>query len=167
MLLGDVLAVTASVIALGVSTWALFLGCAFLFDKRTTRAKATMAASPGRCFWLGLLTALVISILALRIIEVPNALVKILGLAILTGLAALVGLGGGALTRLVADRIRGEDGAVTPLPAMVRGSLYIVLIAGMPVLGTLVVTPIVIAVCTGAGLQALFSREPGLLRSEA
>ncbi len=166
MLLGDVLAVVASIIALGVCTWAVFVGCAFLFDRRTMRAQNALAASPGKCFWFGLIASFVMIIVSLRVIEVPLPLAKGLGVMMLTGLFALVGVGGGGLARLVADRIRGEDSAITPLPAIVRGSLYIVLMAATPVLGTLVVTPIVMAVCCGAAMQALFSRAPATAKSE-
>jgi hypothetical protein len=167
MLLGDVLTVVALIVGLGVSAWGLFVGSAFLFQRRSIRAQHAIERSPAKAFWLGLVAALVIVILGVRVYAVPNPLAKVLSVLILGALVYFVSVGGSGLSRLIADRIRSEDSAITPLPAIVRGSLYIVLASAMPVIGTVLIAPVVIALSTGAALQAIFGREPVVAGAEA
>jgi hypothetical protein len=167
MLLGDVLTVVALIVGLGISAWGLFVGSAFLFQRRSIRAQHAIERSPAKAFWLGLIATLVISILGLRILSVPFPLAKALSVLMLGYLVYLVSVGGGGLSRVIADRIRSEDSAITPLPAIVRGSLYLVLASAMPLVGTVVIAPIVVALCTGSALQAIFGKQPEAAGSEA
>ena len=167
MLLGDVLTVVASIFGLGVSTWALFVGSAFLFNRKTVRAQAILESGPGKTFWVGLFFTFVIGALGLRLIAVPFPLAKLFGIAVLGLLIALVAVGGAGLSRVIADRIRHEDVSITPLPAVVRGALYIVLAAAMPLVGTLAIAPFVLIICAGAGARVLFSKATEVVPSEA
>ncbi len=167
MLLGDVLTVVASIFGLGVSTWALFVGSAFLFDRKSVRAQSILESGPGKTFWVGLFFTFVIGALGFRLIAVPLPLAKLLGIAVLGLLIALVAVGGAGLSRVIADRIRHEDVSVTPLPAIVRGALYIVLASAMPLVGTLAIAPFVLILCAGAGARVVLSKATEVVRHEA
>lgn len=160
MLLGDVLAVVALIGVGAVSQWAMYLAFGFLFRRRSVTAQAIVERSTGTAVYIGLITVLLMSVVGFAIYAIPNPLTKLVGLTILMSMLGLAGLGGSGIARLIAERIRNEDTGIQALPALVRGSLYLTLACLLPLLGWFLIAPGLLVVGAGAGVQAIFMRNP-------
>ena len=82
--------------------------------------------------------------------------VKVAGLFLLAALWFVSAVGASGLVRLAAERIAGMEDVPTGFGALAKGAGIIVLAAMVPILGWLAITPLLLLVSFGAGLQAVF-----------
>lgn len=164
--IGDVFSVVAFLFGMAFSAWALLIGSAMIFSHKSQISESLIRHAPGRSFVLGLVMLLVIGIISLAFISVPFPLAKLVGWSGILVALSLATVGGGGLVLFVADRLRMYDARLRPFAALTRGALFIVLSGLVPLLGLLVVFPVVLAMGIGTGVQSLFMREAIQAQSE-
>jgi hypothetical protein len=157
--LGDVWAITAVIVGVGVCAWALLLCMALLFQSRTGVAKEKITARPGMCLLTGLVTSLLLGTLSVLLLSLPSPLVKLLGWVGLLGLMALSFAGTAGLVALAGERVQDMDRGMSGYAALSRGAAFVVLPAVMPILGWFLYAPAVFCVGVGAGIQAVRARK--------
>jgi hypothetical protein len=157
--IGDVFSVVAILFGTAFSAWALLIGSAMIFRKKSEISESLMRLAPGRTFVLGLLMLLIAGIVSLGFLSVPLPLAKLVGWSGILFVLGFATLGAGGLVLLVADRLRSYDARLRPFTALTRGALFIVIAGLVPLLGLFLVVPAVIAMGLGAGIQSLFMRE--------
>jgi len=156
MTIGDVLGTVGLLAALGICSWAVMMGTAVLFPKRSSAATDAIRTNPGRTLLAGFGAFLLVGIVAFAFLSNPLPFSKLLGLALATGLLAL----------LIGERLRTLKPEMTPYDATSIGAALVFLGALTPVLGTFLLAPASLFVSIGAGVRALFGREAVARRSE-
>jgi hypothetical protein len=160
LIIGDVLAIIASVLLIGASTWALVMGLALAFSRKAEASRTVMVAHPWRSLLFGALLALVPGWLSLALIALPNPGLKLAGWMALMTILAVAALGAGGLALHVSSRVRQLAPTLNPFAAFGRSVALIVTAGMVPFLGWFVIAPLTLFASLGAGFQALFEREP-------
>ena len=159
MLLGDVWAVIATIVGIAVCAWALLLCFSFFFVRRTGAAKDLIVKSPVKMILMGLGATLVLGGTGTVLTNLPFAGAKLLGMVMLLGLFAISFTGSAGLVQIVGERIHELDSRLSAYGAMSRGAMFIVLSCIFPVLGWLLMTPIILCLGVGAGLRVMRLKE--------
>ena len=76
---GDMLVIITAVAAIAVSVWALMVGMALLFSKRSLMARASLEEAPWRAFFIGLPSAAAALFFGVGFFANPNPIVKLIG----------------------------------------------------------------------------------------
>lgn len=154
LVIGDVFAVVAVLVGVFFTGYATILGLCFTFSRNVGHSSAQLASRGPKAFWMGLLAGLPISLVLVAMAGNPLPIVKVLGIwGILVVLAiAMMGIGG--LAQVLAGRIRETDESMTPFAALSRATFIIVASMIFPLVGWLLVTPMLFLVGFGAGLQS-------------
>lgn len=155
--IGDALAVVGSLFAICISVWSLVMAAAMMFGARAERAELAMAR-PWKCFFLGLVLAASVGVLAMVLLSVPNPAAKLAGTLLLVGLFGLASIGGAGMAMAAARRVRELDPDATPFSALARGSGVLVMSGLVPLLGWFGIAPIALIIGLGAGVQTLSGR---------
>ena len=160
--MSDVLAIILILLLLGSAYPGLLAALRLLFPRVVTASRLRIQRQAWRCFWSGVLAALVIALPAVIFVNMPVGLLKLLGWALL-GLGLGLGVFGAAgLAELMASRMQGEEpDAPAAIGAFVRAAVTIELAAVFPVLGWLVFFPISLLVSLGASVLAWLRGAPG------
>ncbi|MCC6442579.1 MAG: hypothetical protein IT210_03865 [Armatimonadetes bacterium] len=156
--IGDVLAVIGSVMLICVSTWALLMAMALLFEGRVAQAEIRLMMAPGRAFGAGLLLAVTVGLFAVALLSQANGLVKLIGWSLFLGLLLVSALGASGLARLIGHRIEAVEKDISPLRAYGRGAAICVAAGLVPMVGWFLITPALLMVSLGAGFQAIRHR---------
>jgi hypothetical protein len=159
--MSDVLAITMILALVFVSYPGLLLLYRLLFPERIAAAAGRLERSPGACFALGLALLGVFGLPGAALISLPAGPVKLAGWLWLGAGWLAVTLGAAGLAALLGRRI--EAGAAAPLsPAgsFVRGALALELASAFPILGWLVVLPLLTCLSLGAALFAALKWAP-------
>lgn len=159
MTIGDVLALIAGVVSVCVSVWALLMGTALLFTRRTAAARTRLENHPLRALGIGALIVAVGGVGGVVLLNQPNGLLKLFGWALLLGLLAVSALGGGGLVLLASDRVRGMEPRFSAFAALGRGAGLLVVAGLVPLLGWFLIAPLMLVASLGAGCQALLRRD--------
>jgi len=159
LIIGDVLAVVASLIGICVSLWATLVGTALLFSARSDRARLVAENSPWRSFGVGVGVALTIGVLSAILLANPAPLGRLLGFLGAGALCSWVALGAAGVASLLADRLQARDRDITPVAALSRAAAIIVTACLVPFFGWFFVAPILVLVFLGAGTQSVLGRE--------
>ena len=154
MSLAQVQAAVAIFVALMVSLTGLFTSTAILLPVHTQKAEAALNQSPKRCL-LGGLGLLLVGALAIAFLSAPVPLLKLVGIALLLFLGALVTMGGAGMAQLMGKRISEMSGAQTTFGALVRGSVAYSVGVFFPLIGWYILAPLSILCALGAGVAAL------------
>ncbi|MBW3623862.1 MAG: hypothetical protein KY468_10695 [Armatimonadetes bacterium] len=162
MTIGDVLAVVAGVFGVGLSVWALLVGVAVMFGSAAHRGKAILLLSPFKVIVTGLLAGAVIGFIAVALMNQANGALKLAGIALLLGLLAVSALGGGGLATIMAERVRRQDGGLSPFAALGRGAALLVIVANIPFFGWFLLLPVMTVVSLGLGIRTLFTHSSSI-----
>jgi hypothetical protein len=156
--IGDVFAIIATLIGLGLTTWALLVSCALLFPRVVNRATVAADTNVRSNIVLGILMLLP-ALFGAGLLGQPAPLIKLLGGGILLGCLSLVAIGMAGLSYLAADQIRKMDPTLGEYPTFLRGSAFLVTASMLPILGWFVFAPLVILASLGGGVKAVANRS--------
>lgn len=155
LILGDVLAVVASLFGVCLSAWATLVAFSLLFPDRAERAADSIRESPGKMAGLGLVSTAVLALLSLSLLQQPLPLLKLAGWAIALSLLSLAALGCSGLCLVMAKRVQEHEPALSPYAALMRGAALVVVPGILPIFGWFLVAPAMLAVGVGAGTRAI------------
>ncbi|MBX3118195.1 MAG: hypothetical protein KF784_03955 [Fimbriimonadaceae bacterium] len=156
LIIGDVLAVVASIIFICASIWATIMASCLLFSNKVKHAQTSFETKPGVVFGVGFGTVLFISVLVTMLWVVPLTRVFSFTLFMVALSVALMGAGG--LAKVLGNRISPLDPDVSSFKNMARGGGLMVALSLVPLVGWFFFTPLMIIMSLGAGTMSLFSR---------
>lgn len=149
MAFGDVCLIFGTLLSLGIAVPGLLVAWALLLPDLVGRARLRLAHTPGQCFGLGI-GWLFVFLVPLRVLfAVPGGGVALGWFGIVTLLAA-ASVGAAGLAALMGERLRLGGLAASPPGATLRGAVALELAAIIPLIGWLVVLPIVVLCALGA-----------------
>jgi hypothetical protein len=158
MTLAQVQAVVAVVVALG-ATWAgLMMAVALTLPVQTRRAESALETAPRRCLFSGVGLFLLFMV-AVKLLQAPLPLAKLLGFALVMGLCAVLTLGAAGIAQLMGKRIGEMAGARTSFGMLVRGSVVFSMAMLFPWIGWFLFAPLAGLCALGAGASALWPRR--------
>lgn len=155
MTIGDVLAVTAGIGAIGAAWTAAILLFALAFPTRTAAAQAKLTDAPGASFGIGLTVSLGSGLLALVCWNAPAGPIKLLTAVIAAGICLTAALGSAGAVRLLGERIDAAGTGLSPFASLTRAAILYVLAGFLPVLGWFVLLPCALLLSVGSGAAAL------------
>lgn len=145
-----------AVVVVLIACWAgTMIAVALWFPKQSKRAGEALNGMPWVCGATGLGLAIMV-IIGFVLVGVPAPLVKLIGMALLLCLSALLCIGGAGVALLMGERISELSGARTSFTALVRGSVVYSLAVGFPFIGWFLIAPLSIIFLLGAGVVALW-----------
>lgn len=166
--IGDVFAVVAVLVGLGVTGWATLVGLAFALPGATARARHRIESEPGGTAVLGVLWALV-PVLGLLLLNVPNPLAKFVGAIVASGSLLVAAIGAAGLAAIVGERISSASG-LSPYAGVVKGAGFLAAAVQLPIVGWFVALPVLLLLGFGAGFPAVLGtrkvRIPEIVREE-
>jgi len=154
MTIGDVLAVTAGIGAVGAAWTAAILLFALAFPAKTAAAQAKLTEAPGASFGIGLAVVLGGGLLSVVCWNAPAGPVKLLAVVLAAGICLTAALGSAGAVRLLGERID-ADARMSPFASLTRAAILYVLAGFLPVLGWFVLLPCALALSVGGGVAAL------------
>lgn len=155
LILGDVLAVVASLVGICLSAWATLLAFSLLFPNRAERAAESIQGSPTRMGVRGLIIASVMLFGSVVLLQSPFPAVKLLGWIVMLALFSLAALGGSGLCLLMATRVSDREPNLSAYAALMRGAALVVVPGLLPIFGWFLVAPAMLAIGVGAGTKAI------------
>lgn len=156
MTIGDILAVIAAIAAVAATWAATILAFALLFPAKSVDAKERLAAAPGRIFLRGLLFTAGAFLVAGIVNSSHSGPTRILAGAIFSTLLLASALGGAAIVRMIAERIKGDGGLANSFAALTRATGLYVAAGFLPVVGWFTIAPLALIFSVGAATAALF-----------
>jgi len=154
--IGDVLAVVAILVGVGVTAWALMVSCGLLFPHKVDRARVAAELSPGKNMLFGL-AVLIPGFLGVAALGVPNPVVKLVGWLLILGVLGVGAVGTAGLGHLAGRRLAEMWPEVGEYPAFVRGCAFLVTASMLPALGWFAFGPALLLIGLGAGSKALLA----------
>ncbi len=153
--IGDSFAIVAVLFLLGLTAWAMMLLAALLFSHRTEVAMQEYLTRPARGFGLGLVVLVIWGTGAIVLANMPNPLLKILGVVgfMIPFLVSVIGSAG--LCGLIAKRIRDAEPGITPYSAMVKATMLVAVAWFFPFIGWFIVAPVILITSLGIGVRVL------------
>ncbi len=149
--LGDIAAIAATLAGLAVTAWGAVILTMLLARQKVQATSARIQAHPYKVGFVGLGMTAVITLAAVLLFNL-DAFSRILGLLIIL-VQALVGvIGAASVAHAAADQIQINDPEVSRYSAMVKGSLLVVAMASLPVIGWFLVVPVMLSFGTHAVL---------------
>jgi hypothetical protein len=160
--IGDVFSIVGTLVGICVTSWALIMGAALLFQGSAYRAKTAYQTTPYKGLFLGIGVTLLIGVASFLLLAIPLPLVKMAGTMGLLSLMSLAALGASGVAMVVADRICALDPGVSRYTAMIRATAIMSIAGVFPVLGWFLVGPVLILASVGYGLKAVFQQATAL-----
>jgi hypothetical protein len=155
MLIGSVLTVVFSALALiGASVGCLLLALLF-FDEKSSIASGKASAKPGKTLMSGFFWLIGLGLLSALLIQAPATPAKIAGFLLLAGMLAISAIGTAGLVGFAAERITKKGGADNDFQAQLKASILLVLACLFPVLGGFMVAPAVVCIGLSSGIHSL------------
>ena len=165
--LGDVTSVLAFVAAIGFSIWSSTLLSALLFHEKAKRAQRLLQSAPGRTMASGLVWGFITIGLSVAFASQPLPIAKLIGFAGIGLTLLLASIGWAGLAFAAQERITTLDNQFSPLVGLVKCATWITLAAITPVLGWMLVGPVLLVAGIGAGWNSIFSgRAPAPASTE-
>jgi len=155
MTIGDIFGILAATVLLALGAWALMTCSVVLFPSRCSRAKDSIESRPLGTILLGFLCFFVVIFFGGVLLASPFPLVKLLGLVVYALGSGVVALGSGGAANLVSERMRRLQSGMEPLESHNKAALAIILACTTPLVGTLLLTPLFLALSMGAGVRSL------------
>lgn len=159
--MADVAAVFGTLLALGIAFPGLLVAWWLLFPSAVGRAKQRFVRTPGKCFGLGVLVTILLTIptTILFLIPGPGQLMSFVAILAIMGIAAI---GAAGIAATMGERLTQRTGSVSPFAAFVRGAIALELAAAFPFLGWFIVIPVAIIISLGATTFALLRWLPSI-----
>ena len=101
--MADLIAIFGILLALGIVFPGLLTACWLLFPATVERARRRLDSTPWRCFWLGVLIALIMLIPITILMSVP-----VLGVLLVSFTLAFAGLGAAGVAAKMGARFKGH-----------------------------------------------------------
>jgi len=158
--IGDSFAIVAILGGICLSAWALIMTLALIFPAKSGHARERLVARPWAAFFTGLAIWATIGVFGFVLLSIPLPIGKLMGWTVIMGLLSVAAIGGAGLASLASQRLRELAPDMTPYASMSKSAAVIVVSGLVPLLGWFMIVPILTFVSTGAGLQALLSRQP-------
>ncbi len=158
LILGDILAIVASVIGIGVTAWALTICMGYLFSNHAASAARAIQKKPWLSLGLGFAALATVGLVSIILLSVPNPAVKFLGTLTAGFIVLAAFLGNAGMSRIMGERIRAEGGC-TDYAAFTKGSGLLVAACMFPVFGWFVLGPILFIISLGAGISTLLTKH--------
>ncbi len=152
--IGDVLAIVAVLVGLGVTAWALMVCCGLLFPLRVDRARMEAERHPWSNIGTGVLV-LVPGLFGAVLQTPPVPGVKLVGWMLILTVLGIGALGAAGLGHLAGRTLNRMAPDMQEYPAFVRGSAFLVTAAMLPILGWFAFGPLILLAALGAGARAL------------
>ena len=153
MTIGDVLAAVAILLGIGVTGWATLVAIALGAPAAVLKARRRIEAGAGETALLGILYLLV-PLAGLAVMNVPNPLVKLVGLGIVGASLVVAGVGVAGVASILSNRIAGGS-ELSPYASVVKASAFVAAAVQLPGLGWFFVLPALLLVGLGSGFPAL------------
>ncbi len=159
--MADVFAIFGILLFLGISFPGMLTAWWLLFPNNIERARIRLSITPWRCFWMGILTALIFGLPAFMLISAPSGAAKLVGWSLLALVLAGALSGAAGLTSELGRRLygRSEDDRL-PAGEYIRSAVILELAAAFPVIGWFLIIPITIITSLGAAVFALLRWMP-------
>jgi hypothetical protein len=157
MTIGDVLAVIAGIIGAAVSAWALLLCSTLALHHVARQGKSLFEERPFAVLITGTILSMTVGFLALLLVNQPNGLLKLIGIALSIGLLAVTVVGAGSLTVFIGERIRHADPQISSFTSHARGAGLLVTAGLAPVIGWFFVLPLTLLLSFGLGFRSLLA----------
>ena len=155
LMLGDVLAVVATLAGVCLSAWALVMAFSTLFPTKVEEARDAVSGQPWKCFRWGLGLWLTAGTASVALLNAPNPLAKLVGWIVLLGLLTLAMLGAAGIAAVCARRVKALDPQASDLSAQTKGAVFVIVSGILPILGWFAVAPMVLMFGLGAGSRAV------------
>ncbi|HWD39105.1 MAG TPA: hypothetical protein VG944_09680 [Fimbriimonas sp.] len=152
--IGDVLAVVAILVGLGLTSWALMISLSLLFPERVMRAKGAAEEGVWKSAAIGAAFLLVGTIGFIMAVQ-PLPMIRLVGWVVTLAVLSCGALGAAGLGHVAGNAIRRMSPDMPEYPAFVRGSAFLVTASMLPVFGWLAFGPAVLIVSIGCGVRAL------------
>ncbi|NOK61474.1 MAG: hypothetical protein GFH27_549311n119 [Chloroflexi bacterium AL-W] len=160
MNMGAVLAVFATLLTTGIAFVGLLMTWSLLLPRVVERAHVRLRQTPWRCFFLGL-SWLLLAVPAIGILlSIPAGLGQMLGWVGIFVLLTIASIGATGLATLMVHRLRDETTYISSQTALLRSAGALSLAVVFPVLGWLIILPLVAICSLGAAGFALLHWKP-------
>jgi hypothetical protein len=158
--IGDSFAIVAILGGICLSAWALIMTLALIFPSKSGQAKERLIARPWAAFFAGLAMWATIGLFGFILLSIPLPIGKLMGWTVIMGLLSIASIGAAGLASLASHRLLELAPEITPYASLSKSAAVIVVSGLVPLLGWFLIVPVLTFVSTGAGLQALLSRQP-------
>ena len=152
--LGDVLAAIAIFVSTCAATLCAMVLSSLLFPIRTARAAIDIETHPWRCALAGLFAGLPLSLVGLILFQVPNPLVRLLGILVMLLVLMLAAAGSGGLAQLAGKRLAAVSESGGTLASTTLGGVLVIGTASLPLAGWFLLAPMMLLCTLGAGVRA-------------
>lgn len=159
LVFGDVVASLAILFGSAAAAWGAMLLAALLFPNKSAQAARRLENEPWKCFTIGLLGLIFVSIPTLILLNLPNPAIKTIGFILLCAVLTFAGAGTAGILHLVAGRIVSAGGSEKGYGAMTRAGLIVVGSMLMPIFGWFFLAPLALIMGFGAALATLMTRS--------
>ncbi|OWU64687.1 MAG: hypothetical protein CBB60_008545 [Armatimonadetes bacterium Cent15-Ar3] len=157
--IGDSFSIVATLAGVALTIWSFMLVCALLFPVRVEEARQAVSGSLGKCFGAGLV-AFMIGVIGFVVVQLPNPLLKLVGMLIMSGYLGCVMVGASGVAKLAAQRIQDlTNQQESQFASYGKASWYLVVAGLLPVLGWFLFAPLMMVVGGGAGLKAALKSQ--------
>ncbi len=160
MNLGDVFAVVALLVGLGIALPGLLLAWSLLLPSTVDRARQRLERTPFKCFALGLLWLCAGALPIAILLSLKVGGLQFIGYAGIVGLWLCSSIGASGLAALMGERLRGSGVNVSAPGALLRGAIALELAEAFPFIGWFVVIPLSWICSLGAAGFALLHWMP-------
>ncbi len=155
MTIGDILAVIAAVLTVGVTWAAAVLLTSLACSARAIRAQQSLLEAPGKTLLRGIGVALVFAVLLVIFGMNHAGPVRLIAGVLYALLGALTALGSAGIVRLIGERIQETGTRMTPFAALTRGTVLYVAAGFLPIIGWFLIVPVALLLSLGSGVMAL------------
>jgi hypothetical protein len=157
MTIADVLAVLVGLIVLAVGFPALVTFLNLLFPSATSRIAERLVEHPVRSFAIGLVTTILLIVVASVSGNVLAGPGKLAGVIVLLSGLSMAALGATGLAVCIARRIEDRRSDIGAFRGLIAGAIVLEFSCALPVLGWFVVLPVTLLVALGAAVTGLLS----------
>jgi hypothetical protein len=157
--MSDMIAIFGVLLIIGLGFPALLFLVWLAFPASVDRAQQRVARTPLRCFWLGVVVALLLTVPILILLNLPGA-GQFVGALLILIILTISTLGAAGVAAHLGERIgRRNQDAATPHIQFLIGATTLELAVAFPGIGWLVTLPIVLLVALGATTFVLLRRQ--------
>lgn len=160
--IGDSFAIVAILFGIGFTAWAMILGASILFADKALAARNLTERHPWRSLAIGLGAGIPFGIVSTVMASIPNPAVKFLGTMGLLTLVAVSMFGASGVCLSIAGRIRTMEPNISAYASLVRAAAVLVIASFFPLVGWMLVAPILFIISLGVGIQAMFARSEAM-----
>jgi hypothetical protein len=157
--MADVSAIFGILIIFGLAFPGLLMAWWLLFPATVARAGLRLDKTPGQCFGLGLLLTVVLAVPLVILLALPFGPAKFLGWMGIAVALTVSSLGAAGIVAKMGERLA-QKSTVSPAVAFLQAAFALEMAVFFPLLGWLLVFPLVVITALGATAFALLRWMP-------